>query len=85
MVDYTRVSNLDFGLEMLVHEMKGTYPLEAVTSLECTDDKGGFYVPAIPNYVTGQLMVTGDFDGYETREALLSCVGQCWDLALNHK
>lgn len=85
MVDYTRISEFDFGLEMLVHEMKGTYPLEAVTSIEFTDNKGIFYAPAIPNYVTGQLMITGEVDGYEKREDLLSCVGRCWDLALNHK
>lgn len=85
MLEHTRVSALDFGLEMLVHEIKGTYPLEVITSLECVDSEGKFYVPAIPNYITGQLMVTGDVDGYETREALLSCVGRCWDLALNHK
>ncbi len=84
MAEYVRVTELDFGLEMLVYESKSIYPLEAVSSIECTDSDGMFYLPAIPDYVTGIDKVTGSRDGYETRKELLSCVGHCWDLATAH-
>lgn len=84
MSKHVRVSELDFGLEMLVYESKSIYPLEAVSSLECSDSDGVFYVPVIPDYVTGINKITGSSDGYETRKALLACVGHCWDLATAH-
>ncbi len=84
MADYVRVTELDFGLEMLVYESKSIYPLEAVSSIEFTDSKGIFYLPTIPDYVTGIDKITGSLDGYETRKELLACVGQCWDLATAH-
>ncbi|WP_057831284.1 hypothetical protein [Colwellia sp. TT2012] len=79
---YERISELDFGLEMLVYESKSIYPLEAVSSVEFTDDDGVFYAPIIPDYVTGIEKITGSLDGYNTRQELLSCVGRCWDLAI---
>lgn len=84
MSKYVRVSELDFGLEMLVYESKSIYPLEAISSIECSDSKGVFYLPVISDYVTGTEKVTGSLDGYETRKELLSCVGHCWDLATAH-
>lgn len=84
MSEYERVSEIDFGLEMLVYESKSIYPLEAVSSLECSDSDGVFYLPVIPDYVTGIEKITGSLDGYSTRQELLSCVGRCWDLAVEH-
>ncbi len=81
MSEYERVSELDFGLEMLVYESKSIYPLEAISSIECSDSDGVFYLPVIPDYVTGIEKITGSLDGYSTRQELLSCVGRCWDLA----
>ncbi|MBL4569521.1 MAG: hypothetical protein JKY69_07865 [Flavobacteriaceae bacterium] len=82
MSKYVRVSELDFGLEMLVYESKSIYPLEVVSSIEFTDSIGMFYLPVIPDYVTGIEKITGSFDGYTTRKELLACVGRCWDLAM---
>ncbi|NQY49730.1 MAG: hypothetical protein HRT50_11630 [Colwellia sp.] len=84
MSKHVRVSELDFGLEMLVYDSKSIYPLEAASSVEFTDDKGVFYAPIIPDYVTGIEKITGSLDGYNTRQELLSCVGRCWDLAVEH-
>lgn len=84
MSKHVRVSELDFGLEMLVYESKSFYPLEAVSSLECSDAKGIFYIPVIPDYVYGTEKITGSLDGYNTRQELLSCIGRCWDLAIEH-
>lgn len=84
MSNHTRISELDFGLEMLVYESKNTYPLEAVSSVQASDENGVFYVPIITDYITGIEKVTGSLDGYSTRQELLSCVGHCWDLAITH-
>jgi len=78
---YKRLSALEFGYEMLTWDSKGTYPLEAVTSIKAEDAKGIFFVPAIQNYVTGQTMITGHSEGYESREKLMTCIGKCWDEA----
>jgi hypothetical protein len=82
MSKHVRVSELAFGLEMLVYESKSIYPLEAVSSIELTDSNGVFYLPVIPDYVTGIEKITGYLEGYSTRQELLSCVGHCWDLAM---
>jgi len=79
-----RVSELEFGLEMLAYESKGFYPLEAVSSIQASDNNGVFYVPLIKDYVAGIEKITGSLDGYTTRQELLSCVGRCWDLAGEH-
>ncbi|MBL4568741.1 MAG: hypothetical protein JKY69_03500 [Flavobacteriaceae bacterium] len=79
-----QVSELDFGLEMLVYESKSIYPLEAVSSIEFTDSDGVFYLPVIPDYVTGIEKTTGSRNGYTTRKELLACIGHCWDLATAH-
>jgi hypothetical protein len=84
MSKHVRVSELDFGLEMLVYESKSIYPLEAVSSIEFTDSDGKFYLPVIPDYVYGTEKITGSLNGYSTRKELLSCVGHCWDLATAH-
>lgn len=80
---HERISELEFGYEMLVWHGKGTYPLEAISPRICEDAKGVFYVPAIPKYSGdgSQYYTTGNLDGYETREQLLRCVGRCWDKA----
>lgn len=84
MSKHVRVSELAFGLEMLVYESKSIYPLEAISSIEFTDSDGIFYLPVIPDYITGIEKITGSLDGYSTRQELLSCVGRCWDLATEH-
>jgi hypothetical protein len=84
MNNHLRVSELDFGLEMLVYESKDIYPLEAVSSIECSDANGVFYIPVIADYVYGIEKITGSLDGYSTRLELLSCIGRCWDLATAH-
>ena len=35
-----RVTELEFGQEMLTWDSKGIYPLEMVSSLVCKDNKG---------------------------------------------
>jgi hypothetical protein len=84
MSEYVRVSELDFGLEMLVYQSKSIYPLEAVSSIEFTDSDGIFYLPVIPDYVYGTEKITGSTNGYTTRKELLACIGHCWDLASAH-
>jgi hypothetical protein len=79
--EYERITELEFGYEMLTWDSKGTYPLEAVSSIAYEDDLGEFYAPAIQNYVTGETMITGDVDGYNNRESLMRCIGRCWDKA----
>lgn len=81
MVEYKRITELEFGYEMLIWKTKGTYPLEAVSSIEFEDDNGIFFAPAIQNYVSGETQITGNGDGYKTREQLMKCVGRCWDKA----
>ena len=84
MTKAVRVSELDFGLEMLIYESKSIYPLEVVSSIEFTDSNGIFYSPVISDYVTGIEKITGSLDGYTTRKELLACIGHCWDLATAH-
>jgi hypothetical protein len=74
-----RVSLLEFGQEMLTWKEKGTYPLEALIMLEFEDKNGIIFIPAIPNYATGDLIITGDRNGYSKRKDLLSLVGSIWD------
>ncbi len=84
MSKHVRVSELEFGLEILAYESKNIYPLEVISSIQASDKKGIFYVPLITDYVTGIEKITGSLDGYSTRKELLSCVGRCWDLAIAH-
>jgi len=84
MSKHERVSELDFGLEMLAYESKSIYPLEDVSSIESSDSNGTFYTPLIFDYVTGNEKVTGCLNGYSTRKELLACIGECWDLAIIH-
>lgn len=84
MSKHVRVSELDFGLEMLAYESKSIYPMEAVSSIKYSDSDGVFYIPVIPDYVSGTEKITGSPNGYITRQELLSCVGRCWDLAVEH-
>jgi len=81
----TWIEELAFGQEMLLWDYKGTYPLEAVTVIEYTDDDGIFYLPGIPDYVNGKTLVTGNRDGYESREQLMRCVGRAWDKAIANR
>ena len=74
-----RVSLLEFGQEMLTWSSKGTYPLEALIMLEFEDNQGVIFIPAIPYYDTGELIITGDRNGYRNRKDLLSLVGSIWD------
>ncbi len=76
-----RITELEFGQKMLEWESKRIYPLESVASVKFEDKQGIFYVPTINDYVTHELYITGNPDGYESREQLLRCVGRCWDLA----
>ncbi len=89
MTDYTRVSELDFGLMMLTWSDHDVYPLEVVSSVEFTDAKGAFYLPVIPRYqpesLDSVILITGSFDGYISKLDLMSCIGRCWDLALNQR
>ena len=81
------ISELEFGYEMLVWDGKNTYPLEAVSVRIYEDADGEFYSPSIQKY-TGdgsQWYVTGNPDGYETREQTMRCVGRCWDKALKDR
>lgn len=90
MSKHLRVSELEFGMEILKWSNAGVYPLEMVSSIEYTDNKGVFYLPCIEVYagLAGseelRTVITGSCDGYETRKELLSCVGHCWDLAAAH-
>jgi hypothetical protein len=90
MTEHKRVTELAFGLEILKWSDRGVYPLEMVSSIEFTDSEGIFYAPCIEVYAgiggaeKPETVITGSGDGYETRQELLSCVGHCWDLAIEH-
>lgn len=75
------VSPLNFGRLMIGH--KNAYPLEVVGSMQCTDEKGVFYIPTVTDYAGNgeQLYTAGSLDGYDTREGFCSFIGRCWDLA----
>jgi hypothetical protein len=85
---YRRLTELEFGEQMLTWLSWDVYPLEKISSIEFTDSKGVFYAPALElydeTYQRDQLetVITGSGDGYETREQLMRCVGRCWDKAL---
>jgi hypothetical protein len=63
-----RVSELEFGQMMGIHQAKGIYPLEAVSISTQQTKAGIFYWPVITDYIDGKLLITGDFSGYPSRE-----------------
>lgn len=75
-----RVSELDFGLAMLLYSSKGIYPLEVVSAIV---HEGSFF-PCIRDYIEDENFYTGPDQGYSNREQLLRCVGRCWDKAELH-
>jgi len=88
---YRRLSELEFGEQMLVWLSWDVYPLEQISSIEFTDDKGVFYAPALALYddthtlEKPEVVITGNGDGYTSREQLMRCVGRCWDKALANR
>ena len=85
---YRRLTELEFGEQMLIWLSWDVYPLEMVSSIEFTDNKGIFYAPALALYDDTHMLkepavvITGNSDGYTSREQLMRCVGRCWDKAL---
>jgi hypothetical protein len=78
-----RVTELEFGREMLLWDYKGHYPLEAISIIIFTDQLGEFYLPGIRDYCYHEVtLVAGSKDGYTSREQALRCAGRCWDKAL---
>jgi len=78
------VSELEFGLIMLGH--KNTYPLEVVSAILGQDENGKYFIPCTSDYVDfEQNFITGNENGYESREQLMRCIGRCWDKAEAHQ
>ncbi len=74
------VSELEFGYAMIGH--KNQYPLEVVSCINDKDERGQYYIPIVSQYVDfEQDLMTGNRDGYTSREQLMRCVGRCWDKA----
>jgi len=74
-----KMSEMNFGYEIISHEDNGSSDLGSVDVVMCSTANGVVFVPTIRNYVYSNVMYVSD--GYQSREEALRCVGRCWDLA----
>lgn len=72
----------EFKDHMALLQCKGVYPLECVGIQKYEDAKGEFFLPSITTYM-GDTFVTGDKDGYLSRERALAVVGRALDKIMN--
>jgi hypothetical protein len=73
-----KVSEIDFGIAMIVLESKSLNPFSEINILK----RDGLFYPTIRDYV-GDEIFTGD--GYSTMQDTLACVGRSYDSAKNRK
>lgn len=80
------VSELEFGQEMQMWTLKGTYPLEMVSLVVVvTDNNEKYYYPTINQYIGEEELVIKHKTGFISRAQALECVGRCWDKALTEE
>lgn len=83
-LDTPRISDTEFARMIRFWESQGHEPLDAITLISLNNGGEQRWFPAIMDYdqtLTRDdcLYVTGDPNGYATREQAMACIGRCWD------
>lgn len=69
-----------FCNEVSLIKYKGRSPFDYFFFQKYEDDKGEFFMPALERYVDGKTIVTGNKNGYLSREKAISIMGKCLDV-----
>jgi hypothetical protein len=76
------VSEKDFINNIRLLVIKNQYPMEWMTMITLHGDYEGDYVPAIRDYVTGEVLFINDNKQY-TRATAMKKLGKMWEKAEN--